>query len=142
MVPTFLIHDFLTWLDREVFLDCFCTYIPSLSTQACAQQTCDICDVVSEYYSCKEVASGFDQLGPFWHFVFIIRWIIPEWFATIGNSNAWPVSYIFQVEGMEQLLQDVNRKLDVTSKEISCFYLNLLTPLSGVIGSYILLLMT
>ncbi|MAD23098.1 MAG: hypothetical protein CMO44_02865 [Verrucomicrobiales bacterium] len=142
MVPTFVIHDFLTWLDREVFLDCFCAYIPSLSTQACAQQTCDTCDVISEYYSCKDVASGFDQLGPFWHFVFLFRWIVPEWFATLGNSNAWPVSYIFQMEGMEKLLQDVNRKLDVTSKEISCFYLNLLTPVSVIVGSYILLLMT
>ena len=142
MVPAFVIHDFLTWLDREVFLDCFCAYVPSLFTKACAQQSCDTCNVVTEYYSCKDVASGFDQLGPLWHFIFIFRWSIPEWFATLGNANAWPVSYIFQMDGMQQLLQDVNRKNDVTSKEISCFYLNILTPVSVVVGIYIILLIT
>ena len=46
------------------------------------------------------------------------------------------------MDGMQQLLQDVNRKNDVTSKEVSCFYLNILTPVSVAVGSYILLLIT
>tara|TARA_B100000963_G_scaffold27079_1_gene20182 strand:+ start:2095 stop:7482 length:5388 start_codon:yes stop_codon:yes gene_type:complete len=141
MLPSFLVNDFLVWLDREVFLDCFCAYLPSLSKEPCAQQHCDTCDVSTEYYSCKDVAIGFDDLGPIWHFVFLFRWLIPNWFAEIGNSNAWPLPYLFKMDGMKELLQDVNRGRDPTSKEITCFYFNIMTPISVVIGSYLALLM-
>lgn len=142
MLPSFLINDFLMWLEKEVFLDCFCSYIPSLSMQPCAQQTCDTCDANIEYYSCKDVATGFSELGAMWHFMFLFRWFLPETFGAFGNSNVWPLPYLFELDGMQQLLQDINRKISVTSKEISCFYLNILTPVSVVAGAYILLLMT
>ena len=32
-VAVFLVNDFLVWFDREVFLDCFCAYLPSLSKE-------------------------------------------------------------------------------------------------------------
>ena len=142
MLPSFVINDFLTWLDDEVFLDCFCAYVPSLSLQPCSQQTCDTCDMNIDYYSCKEVATGFNELGPWWHFVFLLRWFIPDTFAAIGNSNVWPLPYLFELNGMQQLLRDINRQVSVTNKEIGCFYLNILTPVSVIACAYILLLMT
>ena len=142
MLPSFVINDFLTWLDEEVFLDCFCAYIPNLSVQPCSQQTCDTCNVTIDYYSCKEVATGFNELGVWWHFMFLLRWLVPETFASIGNSNVWPLPYLFELDGMQQLLRDINRQVSVTNKEIGCFYLNILTPVSVIACTYILLLMT
>jgi hypothetical protein len=140
MQPSMYVNDFLVWMDREVFLDCFCAYIPSLSKEPCAQQNCDTCDMSMKYYSCHEVATGFTDLNALWHFVFTFRWLSPQWFAEVGNSNTWPLPYLFQLDGIHNLLKDVNRGREVTGKEISCFWLNILTPISVLVVSYIVLL--
>ena len=138
--PSMLINDFLVWLDREVFLSCFCAYIPSLSKQVCAQQNCDTCDASTEYHSCHDVATGFTDLNVIWHFVFLFRWVFPEYFAELGNSNVWPLPYLFNLAGMDSLLEDINGNKAVTNKEKSCFYYNILTPISVVLLSYLALL--
>lgn len=139
-VPTMVVNDFLVWLDREVFLDCFCAYVPSLAKQPCAQQTCDTCSASIDYHSCHDVATGFTDLGFLWHYVFFVRWWAPEWFAQLGNSNTWPLPYVFNLKGMSSLVADVNRGNAVTGKEISCFYLNIMTPISVTIFGFLALL--
>ena len=55
-------------------------------------------------------------------------------------SSSLTIPYFFELDGIKQLLQDVNRGRDVNAKEISCFWLNILTPVSVIIAVYILLL--
>ena len=142
-LPSMLINDFLTWLDQEVFLDCFCSYIPSLSMEACSQQYCDTCDDKAiNYYSCHDVATGFTELNVIWHVIFSIRWLFPDWFAEMGNSNQWPLPYLFNLDGMNSLVDDVNRGAAVTNKEKACFYYHILTPITGFIVLYMGLLTT
>ena len=140
MQPSMYYNDILMWLDREVFLDCFCAYIPSLAKEPCAQQNCDTCDETLKYESCHDVATGFTDLNLIWHFIFMVRWWAPEFFATIGSTTTWPIPYFFELDGIKDLITDVNRGRAVTAKEISCFWLNILTPVSVIISSYIALL--
>lgn len=142
IMPAYLWHDILWWSDINVWLDCACSYVPYLSIEPCVEQTCDTCEISSTFYECRDLLPAFQELGYAYHFVFLFRWLLPNQFAYIGNLNTWPFTYIFSNGAFQKLRSDTERNLDITGVEYNCFYLHILTPISILIISYIILLMT
>lgn len=142
VLPSYLVKDFLNWLDDNVFLDCACSYVPYLSVKPCEQQTCDVCDINTSFHDCRDLLPAFRDLGYFYHFVFIFRWYFPEQFKYLGNLRTWPFPYIFSNTGFSKLLSDVERDLKVTGTEENCFFLHLLSPISILVILYLSILAT
>ena len=137
ILPSYLVHDFLMWIDKNLFLDCACSYIPHLAKSNCQQQTCDTCNITMAFHDCNDLLPAFNQLGYSYHFVFAIRWILPDTFRYYGHVQYWPFTYIYKIEGVATLLVDVDRELDVTGIEQNCFWLHSLTPTTLGIIAYV-----
>ncbi len=141
-----LIYDLLNYLEDFLFLDCFCSYVPFLSKVSCEQDTCDTCKIAdftkSTYYSCSDpnLVTGFNELPIIWHFVFIIRWFFTETFVYLEQLRIWPLTFIYEVDGIKLLLKDAQDNLPVSGVEEYCFYLHIGVPTSVIIALYMLVL--
>ena len=155
-IPVYLVYDLTLFID-EFFIPCFCTWVPYLSTN-CNQQSCDTCSdtigsnftgnstvntttpILLEYQSCKDVATGFEQLSPYllWHFVFFIRMIWPQAFAFLASINVFPLTFFFDIPGIRELANDCINQVDVTGAEINCFFVNITSPIAAIIILYLL----
>ena len=89
------------------------------------------------FHDCNDLLPAFEQLGYSYHFVFALRWIVPDTFRYYGHVNYWPFTYIYKIEGVDTLLIDVDRELDVTGIEQNCFWLHSLTPTTLGIIAYV-----
>ena len=119
----------------SVLAHTFPTYV-----EACAQQTCDTCNITTTFHDCKDVLPAFNDLSYAYHFVFLFRWIFPEQFKYLGNLKSWPFPYIFSNDGFSKLLSD-ERKFKQKVRR-NCFFLHILTPISIIVISYLIVLMT
>ena len=63
ILPSYLVYDFLNWLDVNLFLECACSYVPYLSIEPCVQQTCDTCNITSTFHDCRDILPAFNELG-------------------------------------------------------------------------------
>ena len=140
IVPSYLIHDFLMWIDKNLFLDCACSYIPHIAKSNCQQQTCSTCNITMSFHDCNDLLPAFNQLGYSYHVVFAFRWIFPDTFRYYGKVNYWPFTFLAKIEGVATLLVDVDRELEVTGIEQNCFWLHSLTPTTLVIVAYVSIL--
>lgn len=137
ILPSYLVYDFLHWLDINLFLECACSYVPYLSIEPCVQQTCDTCNITSTFHDCRDILPAFNELGYGYHFIFFIRWFFPDQYQYFGNLRTWPFPYIFSNTGINMLLVDVERNLDISGEEYNCFYLHILTPICIMLLLYI-----
>ena len=106
-IPTYLIADFLSWLEDTLFVSCSCGWFPFLSKQ-CEQQTCYACQTNeqgSNYYTCAEEATGMSALGQFWHLAFFLRWQASAFVKQIASIQVFPFTFLSEVEGLSDLLQ-------------------------------------
>ena len=141
IMPAYFVYDFLNWVDENVFLECACSYVPYLSVEACAQQTCDTCNTVSTFHDCKDVLPAFKDLGyatiSSFHFVGCSQSNL-----STGKFKVVAFSVYFSNDGFSKLLSDVERNLSVSGTEENCFFLHILTPISIIVISYLIVLMT
>ena len=137
VMPSYFIYDILMWVDENVFLECACSYVPYLSTEVCAQQTCDTCAITTTFKNCREYVPEFEELGLLYHFVFFFRWYFPDQFLYVGKLSSWPFPYIFSNTAMRTLVSDVERNQQVSGIEENCFYVNMMMPVSVLLLLYL-----
>tara|TARA_B100001094_G_scaffold8493_2_gene7607 strand:- start:37291 stop:42633 length:5343 start_codon:yes stop_codon:yes gene_type:complete len=141
-----LFYDLLGYLEDYLFLDCFCAYVPFLSKIACEQATCDTCKIAdftnSTYYACTEpnLVTGLNELHIGWHFVFFVRWYFTETFVYLEQLQLWPLTFVFEIDGIRMLVEDAKNNVPISGIEESCFYLNIGIPISVLLLLYLIIL--
>jgi hypothetical protein len=132
-VPTYLLSDFLLWLENTLFVSCSCGWFPFLAKE-CDQQTCYACQQrVNEYYTCEREATGMRELGQFWHLAFFLRWQARDWVAQVASVKVFPFTYLRDVEGLSMLLQQAVNGDSPRGIDIDCFWLSITLPLGQVL---------
>ena len=137
-VPTYLVGDFLSWLEDTLFASCSCGWFPFLS-KYCDQQTCYSCESEWQedaYYVCKEEASGMSALGQFWHLAFFVRWQATDFMAQVASIRIFPFTYLSEVEGLNTLLQQAIDKDPVRGLDLDCFWLSISLPVGQIFAIF------
>ena len=137
-VPTYLVGDFLSWLEDTLFASCSCGWFPFLS-KYCDQQTCYSCESEWQedaYYVCKEEASGMSALGQFWHLAFFVRWQATDFMAQVASIRIFPFTYLSEVEGLNTLLQQAIDKDPVRGLDLDCFWLGISLPVGQIFAIF------
>lgn len=137
-IPTYLVKDFLAWLEGSLFIPCSCGWFPFLS-KYCDQQTCYSCEQErqeSAYYVCEAEATGMGALGQFWHFAFLLRWQATEFVAQVASVGVFPFTYLRDIEGLSVLLQQAIDKDPPRGLDIDCFWLSISLPIGQVFAVF------
>ena len=137
-IPTYLVKDFLAWLEDTLFVSCSCGWFPFLS-KYCDQQTCYSCEEErqeSAYYVCEAEATGMGALGQFWHFAFLLRWQATEFVAQVASVGVFPFTYLRDIEGLSVLLQQAIDKDPPRGLDIDCFWLSISLPIGQVFAVF------
>lgn len=137
-VPTYLVGDFLAWLEDTLFISCTCGWFPFLSKH-CEQQTCYACQGEREesaYYTCEAEATGMRELGQFWHLAFFLRWQATELVAQIASIRVFPLTYLAEVEGLNALLQQATDMQAVRGLDLDCFWLTISLPIGQIFALF------
>ena len=132
-VPLYLLRDLLDYFEETLFVSCSCKWFPFLSKE-CTQQTCYSCDAsdTPTYYSCYKQASGMENLGLFWHPLFLVRAFSPETLAFFGTLSLFPFTFLKDVEGLNVLLEQAINQAPVLGLDWDCFYFTIFVPIAEV----------
>jgi len=132
-MPLYLLRDLLDYFEETLFVSCSCKWFPFLSKE-CTQQTCYSCDAsdTPTYYSCYKQASGMENLGLFWHPLFLVRAFSPETLAFFGTLSLFPFTFLKDVEGLNVLLEQAINQAPVLGLDWDCFYFTIFVPVAEV----------
>lgn len=137
-LPTYLLSDLLIWMEEVLFVACSCGWFPFLSKN-CDQQTCYACEGKEpSYYQCKAEATGMEELGFLWHLAFFIRWQATDFLAQIASIEIFPFTFLKEVKGLNDLLQQAVNKEPVLGLDVDCFWLSITLPLGEVMMLFFL----
>lgn len=76
-VPQCFFDDMFAYLNDRLILDCFCSYLPSIS-ETCAPQSCFMCSKSTLFDTCSDVVELKDELGVLWAPLFYLRKYYPD----------------------------------------------------------------
>ena len=132
-VPTYLLSDFLLWMEEALFVACSCGWFPFLSKN-CDQQTCYACEGKDpSYYQCEAEATGMKELGLLWHLAFFVRWQGRDLLAQVASIGIFPFTFLKEVDGLNHLIQQAIDKETVRGLDIDCFWLGITLPLGELL---------
>jgi hypothetical protein len=75
--PQCFMDDVFAYLNDRLFLNCFCSYLPSLS-ESCVPETCQMCTKQTFFKSCSSVVPLKTELGIMWAPLFYLRKYYPN----------------------------------------------------------------
>lgn len=132
-VPTYLVADFVAWLEEVFFITCSCGWFPFL-TKDCQQQTCYTCEGnrQNSYLVCEVEATGLRELGYFWHYAFLLRWQFTELMAQIAAIEVFPFTFLRDVEGLNALFAQATAGAPIRGVDVDCFWLTITLPLGEI----------
>ena len=64
-IPQCFFDDMFAYLNDRLILDCFCSYLPSIS-ETCAPQHCFMCSKSTTFETCSDVVELKSELGVLW----------------------------------------------------------------------------